>query len=195
MRKAATIAGETDYDKNAVAPLIAWADSVGQVFDLSLRVETLIDAAVASKEIRHAEHTAERIAFISHSSRDKPFVRRLASDLFANGVRVWLDEQQILVGDSVPEKIAQGLASSDFFLLVVTESSSSSPWVKKELSHALVAEIEQKKVTVLPLRIDNAPVPETVTEKLYAAFRSSYEVGFKSLLTSIEGKFNDIRRG
>ena len=114
MRKAAVVSGETNYDKSAIAPLVAWANSVAQVLDLGVRVETLVNEAVAAKTARHLEHENERVAFLSHSSKDKAFVRKLAADLVANGVKVWIDEQRILVGDSIPEKIAHGLAESDF---------------------------------------------------------------------------------
>ena len=33
--------------------------------------------------------------FLSHSGKDKPVVRELAERLRADGVRVWLDEDQI----------------------------------------------------------------------------------------------------
>ncbi len=188
MRKAAVVAGEKNYDKAAIAPLITWANSVAQVLDLGVRVEALVNEAVVAKEQRRAMHKHERIAFISHSTKDKPFVRKLAADLVSNGVRVWLDEQQILVGDSIPEKIAQGLAESDFFLLVVSKSSVESPWVKKELNNALVQEIERRKVTVLPIKLDEAKVPDSIGEKLYANFTGSYEEGLKRLLESIKAR-------
>jgi hypothetical protein len=186
MRKGAVVAGDSNYEQTAVAPLINWANSVGHVLDLGVRVEHLVDQAVVTKEVRHAERTQERVAFISHSTRDKPFVRRLAADLVAHGVKVWLDEQRLLVGDSVPEKIAQGLAESDFFLIVVSTNSVESEWVKKELSSALVHEIERRKVTVLPIRIDDAKMPNSIHDKLYADFRGSYEDGFRKLLDSIK---------
>jgi hypothetical protein len=188
MRKAATVAGETNYDKAAIAPLIGWANSVGQVLDLGVRVEVLVNEAVAAKEVRHQENKQERVAFISHSSKDKPFVRRLAADLVVNGVKVWLDEQRILVGDSIPEKIAQGLAQSDFFLLVASHNSVGSQWVKKELNNALVHEIERRKVTVMPIRLDDSALPDSISDKHYADFRGSYEHGLKKLLESINAR-------
>ena len=188
MRKAATVVGEKNYDKGAIAPLISWANSVAQVLDLGVRVETLVNQAVATKEARHADHEHERVAFISHSAKDKPFVRRLAADLVANGVKVWIDEQRTLVGDSVPEKIAQGLAESDFFLLVVSQSSVGSSWVKKELSSALVHEIERRTVTVLPIKLDDAEMPDSIRDKLYADFRGSYDDGLGRLLQSIKAR-------
>jgi hypothetical protein len=188
MRKAATIAGEKNYDKIAIAPLIGWANSVGHVLDLGVRVEVLVNEAVAAKEVRHAERKQERVAFLSHSSKDKGFVRRFAADLVAHGVKVWLDEQRILVGDSIPEKIAQGLAESDFFLIVISRNSVESAWVKKELSSALVHEIERRKVTVMPIRLDDAQVPDSIIDKAYADFRGSYEYGFRKLLESIKAR-------
>jgi hypothetical protein len=187
MRKAATVAGEQNYDKTAVAPLIGWANSE-KVLDLGVRVEELVDEAVAAKQVRHAEDQQARVAFISHSSKDKHFVRKLAADLVANGVKVWLDEQRILVGDSIPEKIAQGLAESDFFLIVVSENSVNSAWVKKELSGALVREIERREVTVLPIKADGAKMPDSIADKKYADFTGSYNVGLKDLLQSINAR-------
>jgi TIR domain len=92
------------------------------------------------------------------------------------------------VGDSIPEKIAQGLAESDFFLIVVSENSANSAWVKKELSGALVHEIERRKVIVLPIKLDNAQMPDTIRDKLYADFSHSYEEGLEKLLCSIEAR-------
>ena len=187
MRKASTVHGEMNYDKSAIAPLISWATSE-KALDLGVRVEALVNEAVAAKEVRHAEHKDERVAFISHSTKDKPFVRKLAADLVASGVKVWLDEQRILVGDSIPEKIAQGLAESDFFLIVVSENSVNSEWVKKELNSAIVHEIERRKVTVLPIKLDGAKMPETIHDKLYADFSKSYEDGLEKLIQSIQAR-------
>jgi hypothetical protein len=187
MRKASTVNGETNYDKAAIAPLVSWANSE-KALDLGVRVEVLVNEAVAAKEVRHAEHEQERVAFISHSTKDKPFVRKLAADLVASGVKVWLDEQNILVGDSIPEKIAQGLAESDFFLIVVSENSVNSAWVKRELNSAIVHEIERRKVTVLPIKLDGAKMPDTINDKLYADFSQSYEDGLEKLLRSIKAR-------
>ena len=42
--------------------------------------------------------------FISHSSLDKPFVRRLTRRLEKEGFRVWLDERELVAGDSLGKK-------------------------------------------------------------------------------------------
>jgi hypothetical protein len=187
MRKAATVGGEVAYDQGALAPLVAWANSE-KVLDLGVRVEGLVDEAVAAKENRHEVNSQQRVAFISHSSLDKAFVRQLASDLVANGVSVWLDEQRIRVGDSIPEKVAQGVAESDFFLIVASTNSAKSLWVQKELNSALVKEIERRKVTVMPLKLDESKMPDSITDKKYADFTASYAKGLAELLEAIKSQ-------
>jgi hypothetical protein len=187
MRKASTVLGELNYDRGAVAPIVDWAASE-KVLDLGVRVEELVDKAVTAKQARHVERAKERVAFISHSSKDKPFVRKLAADLVANGIKVWLDEQRILVGESIPDRIAQGLAESDFFLVVVSQSSVNSAWVQKELNGALVREIERREVVVLPIKLDDATMPDSIRDKKYADFSGSYMAALKELLASIEAR-------
>ena len=47
--------------------------------------------------------------FLSHTSKDKPFVRKIASILDVHGVNYWLDEAEIKVGDSLIGKIRSGI--------------------------------------------------------------------------------------
>jgi hypothetical protein len=68
MRKAATIAGEQNYDAANIAPLVNLATHF-DVLDFKLRVETLVDTAVEAKMERHATVASARVAFISHSSK------------------------------------------------------------------------------------------------------------------------------
>lgn len=43
--------------------------------------------------------------FLSHNHVDKPFVRKLAADLEAHGVKCWLDEAEMSIGDSLIKKL------------------------------------------------------------------------------------------
>jgi hypothetical protein len=186
LRKAATIAGISPFIASDLNPLLEWAQTLGAL-QPSLLAEDLVDAATEKKEQRHQQEKDRRIAFLSHSSMDKPFIRQLAADLTANGVGVWLDEQRIRVGDSIPEKLAQGLAGSDFFLIAMSEHSASSPWVQKELNNALVNEVQRRKVHILPLRLDETPMPPIIGDKRYADFSKSYKAGFDELITALKG--------
>lgn len=62
-------------------------------------------------------------AFISHASEDKSSVARpLANMLSERGVRVWVDESEIRVGDSLRNKIDEGLSHSEFGVIVLSHS-------------------------------------------------------------------------
>jgi hypothetical protein len=186
LRKAATIAGIAPFVPADLNPLLEWAQSLGAL-QPRLVAEDLVDAATHNKEQRHQQEKDRRIAFLSHSSLDKPFIRQLAADLTANGVDVWLDEQRIRVGDSIPEKLAQGLAGSDFFLIAMSEHSVSSAWVQKELNNALVNEVQRRNVHILPLRLDDTPMPAIINDKKYADFSKSYKAGLDELLAALKG--------
>ena len=101
-------------------------------------------------------------------------------------MQVWIDEQRIKVGDSIPERVAQGVAESDFFLVIMSNNSVGSAWVKKELNQALVHEIEKRRVRVMPLLLDKVDLPEIIREKKYANFTESYAKGLEELLASIK---------
>jgi len=53
--------------------------------------------------------------FMPHSSKDKFFVRQLASRLKMKGVQVWIDEAEINVGESLLEKIGDAIRDTDYF--------------------------------------------------------------------------------
>ncbi len=184
LRKAATVVGVEGYDPKAFAPLVAWAKGL-DALDLNLDVEDLVNLATEAKIQRHINDVAKRVAFISQSSKDKPFVRKLVADLSEAGISVWLDEQRIRVGESIPERIGQGLAGADIFLLALSENSVASEWVKRELNNALVSEISKRSIKIMPLKISECTIPELIQDKKYADFTQSYKAGLTDLLTAI----------
>ncbi len=123
--------------------------------------------------------------FLCHSSSDKLFVDRLASDLEKVNIGVWYDKWEIKVGDSLIEKIQEGLNNNDYLAIILSQESVMSEWVKRELNSALMKEIKEKKVVVLPCLISNCTIPAFLSEKKYADFIKSYEDGFTDLLLAI----------
>jgi hypothetical protein len=184
-RKAATMIGVENYSESALAPIIKWATQL-KALDPKSTIEDLVDEAVVNKERRHESDAKKIVAFLSHSSKDKPFIRQLASDLAKQGIDTWLDEQRILVGDSITEKIGQGLAQSDYFIIALSEASVGSAWVKKELSGALLREVERRKVTVLPIKLSECEIPEMLQDKKYADFSKSYKEGLQELIKTMK---------
>lgn len=123
--------------------------------------------------------------FLSHTGDDKPFVRQLRDDLLAHGVpRVWLDEAEIEIGDSLIEKIDEGMKLSRYIAVVLSTKSIKAPWVKKELDVAMNREIKGGEVVVLPLLYEKCELPGFLKGKLYADFTDpkKYDVMLTKLL-------------
>ena len=108
--------------------------------------------------------------FLSHNSHDKDFVRRLAGDLSRYGVKFWLDEAEIQIGDSLIGKIEQGISDMDYIGVVLSPESVNSQWVKREVEIALTLEIGGKEVRVLPLLYKKCEIPAFLRGKAYADF-------------------------
>lgn len=185
LRKSATLNNVSNYEKSAFDPLIKWATQL-DALSIEILAEDFVEEGVKHKEERHQESDNKPVVFLSHSSKDKPFIRQLASDLAKENILVWLDEQQINVGDSINDKISQGLAESDYFVIALSDNSTESEWVKRELNSALISEIESRKVKVLPIKLSDCEFPVLLKDKKYADFTKSYKVGLSELMNAIK---------
>lgn len=89
--------------------------------------------------------------FISHASEDKPeVVRPLVEKLKAMGLRVWFDEFELTLGDSLRRSIDKGLAGSRFGIVILSPDFFRKEWPTKELD-ALVSREDGKEKVILPV--------------------------------------------
>ena len=89
--------------------------------------------------------------FISHASEDKEAIARpLAIALEGMGMTVWLDDHELTLGDSLRRSIDRGLSSSQFGVVVLSQSFFAKDWPNKELDGLAAREDGQQKV-ILPV--------------------------------------------
>lgn len=105
--------------------------------------------------------------FLSHSSKDKPVVRELAARLKKDGIRVWLDEEQIRPGDSIPAKIEEGLERSRVLVLCMSANAFGSDWAQLEAGTFRFRDPLNKKRRFIPLRLDATPIKGSLAQFLY----------------------------
>lgn len=117
--------------------------------------------------------TSQASIFISYSHADKELARALAEALRRRGLKVWIDEGELKVGDSLIERIATAIVEIDFFLALVSESSQSSNWCRKELALAVTGELGREGVKVLPVRVDGAQMPTALADVFYLELTGS----------------------
>src|SRR5712692_10342077 len=105
--------------------------------------------------------------FVSYSSLDRPAAERLANALGERGLDVWIDNLQILPGDSLVQKIfEEGLKDCRVFIVLLSPNSVKSEWVKHELDVALINRL--KKITrVIPVIVDDCDVPVALRSILW----------------------------
>lgn len=120
------------------------------------------------------------LVFVSHCSKDKPAVRRIAEGLRCDGIQVWLDEAEIRVGDSISGSIDEALSNSDALLLVYSAHAAVSPWVGRELNSFVTRMIEEEK-PILPCRLDLTAMPSLIRDLRYADFSDSFDDGMAQL--------------
>jgi hypothetical protein len=93
--------------------------------------------------------------FISYSSKVQAFAERLYADLQSKGVRCWFAPHVMRIGDEIRSRIDETIRIHDKLLLVLSESSLASNWVKKELETAFEKEAQQQKLVLFPVRVDD----------------------------------------
>jgi hypothetical protein len=132
--------------------------------------------------------------FVSYAHFDSPFVDVLASRLEGDGVVVWRDNNEILVGDEIDRAVSAGIQANRLFLIVLTPNSIESDWVARELAEAAHEAVSGGKV-ILPV-LTGGLLPETlppsIRRRKVVTFASDFEEPYRFLLRSIQ---EQSRRG
>ncbi len=90
-------------------------------------------------------------AFISHASEDKDkLVKPLANALTRMEYRVWYDEFELRVGDSLRKSIDKGLLNSRYGIVVLSPAFFAKKWPQYELNGLNAREVDGHKV-ILPI--------------------------------------------
>lgn len=129
----------------------------------------------------------DRKVFISYSHADRPFVEQLAKALLERGQDVWFDKWDIAPGDSIIRKIfEEGLAEAIAFIVVLSEASVKSPWVKEELNVATLRRIEEV-TKVIPVLKENVEIPMSLRPLRWVDMREQFDEGVRDILNALHG--------
>ena len=132
--------------------------------------------------------------FISYSHSDAAIVNKLAANLVKHNANVWVDSWELNVGDSILNKVQDAIQDSSALLVILSKSSVSSEWCKKELSAGLIRELDEKRVVVLPVLIEDCEIPIFLREKMYADLRTDFKTGLRKILDAI-AKVTNLDQG
>jgi hypothetical protein len=90
--------------------------------------------------------------FLSHAREDKEVIARpLYSALTAEGVAVWFDEAVLRMGDSLRQKIDEGLAKCRYGVVILSPRFLSKQWPQRELDGLVARETASGEKAILPI--------------------------------------------
>ena len=102
--------------------------------------------------LRHTQPSSpdEYDLFISHATEDKDLAGPLAHALRAAGLRVWYDEYELSIGNSLRQSIDTGLARSRFGIVVISPYFLQKNWTQYELDGLHARQMTGERV-ILPI--------------------------------------------
>jgi hypothetical protein len=137
---------------------------------LDLSVDSVVRDAeallpLANREVtpRAAPAPDQLDLFISHASEDKDSVAKpLADAVTARGFGVWLDRNELRVGDTLTQSINAALRKSDFGAVILSPAFLAKEWPRVELDALFSLEMAHGRKRILP--VCHQIEPEEVAE-------------------------------
>ena len=126
--------------------------------------------------------------FISYNKTDKSIAHEIAMFLAVEGIDVWFDEWKIAAGDSITKKIINGLKHCTHFLILWSKNSSQSNWVNKELESILSKAIQTGFPKIIPIVLNDTPLPELISDIKYIRFVDGTEEDRYNIIKAITGR-------
>ncbi len=145
-----------------------WGDHKISFFDMDLAdfVDQLVARIGPVDDIERHVQTAPPldapVAFICHASEDKEAAVRLAEALRSEGIRVWIDKDDLRGGDRWPEVIRYAInAEIDYFIVVQSRHLAARElgYVNREITYALERQKDFRppRRFIVPVQIDADP--------------------------------------
>lgn len=167
--------------------------------DLRLSIEGSVELLALVKErmsLEDLEATAFQTvrigppkAFLSYSFEDSKMAEKLARSLMAAGVDTWWAEWEIGSGDSLRQKIDEGLGTCTHFLVLLTPKAIEMPWVKLEMDAGLVKRITGQ-AKFIPIRYDlsTSSLPPLLSGMLSPELdETNFDATVRDLVNDIHG--------
>ena len=90
-----------------------------------------------------------------------------------------------MVGDSIIGRINEGLQTADYLVAVLSPRSVIKLWVQRELNSAMMRQLDDSGIKILPVLIEPCDLPALMADIKYANFTSDFSVGFRELLDAL----------
>ena len=117
--------------------------------------------------------------FLSHSTKDKEFVQRLAATLENAAFEPWLCEVDIEKNENFVAKIEEGLVQCDVSLVVWSPASATSVWTREEWTSILARQVAEQRIRLGIVLLREFPLPELLRTRNYIDARSDQDAALR----------------
>jgi hypothetical protein len=137
--------------------------------------------------------TEPKKIFISYNHKDHDQATNVLHHLqqLSPEYEIWFDRHNIALGEHLSDKIVDGLKGSDYYLVLLSENSSKSDWVKREISLAFELS-KSKQLALVPMLIDDTEVPLEFKGLLYVDARRSFQDGLNRLVDFFSSQIKPV---
>lgn len=120
--------------------------------------------------------------FISYNHRDKKYADLISRSLVEAGHEIFMDTLKLKAGDNIVEKIDQGVEQADALIVLISKSALNSKWIMHEVSAMAMRDFSNKKKKIIPIKLDNSPMPSYLMDYLYLDFFEGPKLSIDKLI-------------
>ncbi len=130
--------------------------------------------------------------FISHSSKDKKEIEEVLPYINAINLPVWFDKYNIDVGESIVEKVEEGLQNSKAVIFWITKNFINSKWCKKEMQVFIRRMIEENIliISILDKGIEIKDLPIFLQDIKFIRNSGDFSTLINEILVPLKKRFN-----
>jgi hypothetical protein len=150
----------------------------------------LVNTTQASSEPEPPAQATEQgqrpLVFLCHASEDKPAVRPYRDLLRAAGLDTWLDEDDILAGQSWDQAIREAIRRSRAVLIFISRHSTKTSYLQEEIKAVLDEASRQPQGTIfmIPALLEACPMPVQLSAYQWVELYQSN--GYEKLLQALQ---------
>ncbi|CAH2402778.1 TIR domain-containing protein [Mesorhizobium escarrei] len=111
--------------------------------------------------------------FMSYAHGDRSVVEAVAGELRRLNVRTWVDQQELVAGDSLLNEIGRGLKRADAMVFFASRASLKSEWARHELDYFAANRLrETGGPFLIPVLLEDVELPSFLRDVLYIDLRN-----------------------
>lgn len=130
-----------------------WEIEAAKLYHKGLSQQEIADITYRIFDLNTGNIIQYASCFISYSSTDEAFCKHLHDHLQEAGVRAWFAPEDMRGGQRIIKQVDQAIQINDKLLIVLTENSINSRWVRREISQAMAREEAENRDLLFPIRL------------------------------------------